>query len=133
MRKLVLSTALALGLAHTALAQDDPISSVIQNQLDAFQADDFATAFTYASPMIKGMFGTSENFGIMVQRGYPMVHRPAGVIYLDQREAGPVTYQTIEITDQRGQAHFLEYEMIETAEGWQINGVRFVPAPSLGA
>lgn len=133
MRALVLSAFLALGLSNAAPAQDDPISSVIQSQIDAFLIDDFETAFTFASPMIKGMFGSSENFGMMVQNGYPMVHRPAEVTYLDQRSKGAATFQTIEIIDQAGRAHYLEYHMIPTDEGWQINGVRFVPAPSVGA
>ena len=133
MRTVLFSLLLAFGLAGASAAQDDPVSSVIQNQLDAFLEDDFATAFSFASPTIKQMFGSPERFESMVRNGYPMVHRPAGVEYLDQRSEGGRVYQTVEIVDQAGAAHYLEYEMVETPYGWQINGVRFVQPPSVGA
>ncbi|MEM6824395.1 MAG: DUF4864 domain-containing protein [Pseudomonadota bacterium] len=133
MRALLIFLVLALGTVSAAKAQDDPLSEVIQSQIDAFLADDFATAFTFASPMIQGMFGTSENFGMMVRRGYPMVHRPGRIAYLDQRVEEGASYQTVEIIDQSGRAHYLEYEMVQTPSGWQINGVRFVAPPSVGA
>ena len=73
-------------MALPVLAEDDPqtqIQTVIENQIAAFKNDDFAQAFSYASPSIKSMFGTAENFGVMVQRGYPMVWRPADVQFMD--------------------------------------------------
>lgn len=124
---------LALFLSFPAMAEEGPIRQTIQNQLDAFSQDDFATAFTYASPSIKSMFGTAENFGLMVRQGYPMVHRPADVQMLDLHEEGGRLWQRVMITDQNGQRHVLDYQMIETADGWQINGVRILPSPGVGA
>ena len=124
---------LALFLSFPATAEEGPIRQTIQNQLDAFSQDDFATAFTYASPSIKSMFGTAENFGLMVRQGYPMVHRPADVQMLDLHEEGGRLWQRVMITDQNGQRHVLDYQMIETADGWQINGVRILPSPGVGA
>ena len=52
-------------LALPALAQGDAsrgIEATINRQIEAFQVDDFATAFTFASPSIQGMFGTSFEF-----------------------------------------------------------------------
>jgi hypothetical protein len=120
-------------LALPALAQEAPIQNTIQNQLNAFMADDFATAFTFASPTIKGLFGTSDNFGMMVRNGYPMVHRPADVKMLELREVAGNLWQRVMITDQQGRTHMLDYQMIETAEGWQINGVQILPSPGVGA
>ena len=37
---------LALSLGFPAFAQEAPIQATIQNQIDAFQADDFAKAYT---------------------------------------------------------------------------------------
>jgi len=133
MGRLVLAVVLALGLIGPVQAQEDPIEGVISSQIEAFQRDDFVTAFGFASPMIKGVFGTPERFGQMVQRGYPMVWRPADVQYLDQRVAGPFTYQRVLIEDQQGGFHTLEYEMIETENGWQINGVQFLVEPPVAA
>lgn len=133
MRAFLFPVLLAVGLAAPASAQDDPVSSVIQSQIEAFIADDFATAFSFASPTIKEMFGSAENFEAMVRSGYPMVHRPGRVTYLGQRPDGGATYQDVEIIDRAGRTHYLEYEMVETPYGWQINGVRFIEPPSIGA
>ena len=133
MRKAVYSALFALCLARPVAAQEAPIRSTIQSQIEAFQADDFARAFTFASPTIKGMFGTPENFGAMVKQGYPMVYRPAEVQMMDLREVAGNLWQRVRITDQAGAGWFLDYMMIETAEGWQINAVQILPAPDVGA
>ncbi len=124
-----------VALALPAQAQDgnSAIRGVIQSQIDAFLQDDFATAFTYASPTIKGIFGTSERFGMMVRQGYPMVWRPADVQFLDLREMAGRTVQRVMITDGAGSVYLLDYEMIETGDGWQINGVQVLRPPSVGA
>lgn len=123
------------GVAGQIAAQDltDPeIEGVIQSQIDAFLIDDFETAFTFASPNIKRFFGTSERFGSMVRQGYPMVWRPGRVEFLDQEAVEGSVIQTVLITDQKGVQHALAYQMIPTPEGWQINGVRFIPPPQIG-
>ncbi len=133
MRHLLISLCLVLGLAtQTAAQSEDPITSVIGQQIEAFQADDFAGAFAFASPSIKQMFGSADNFGVMVRRGYPMVHRPADVTFLDQIDRDGATYQTVQILDQNGTSHLLEYMMIPGPDGWRINGVRFLRAPAVG-
>lgn len=119
--------------ARADLARVPALESVIQNQLDAFKQDDFATAFTYASPDIKGLFGTSDRFGQMVRSGYPMVWRPAQVRYLALRAEAGQLWQRVMITDQAGALHFVDYQMIEAAEGWQINGVQLVRGGGAGA
>ena len=122
-----------LFLALPAFAQEAPIQNTIQSQLRAFQADDFTTAFTFASPTIKGVFGNPENFGRMVTQGYPMVHRPSAVRMLALREVDGRMWQRVMVTDQSGATHLLDYEMIETAEGWQINAVQLLPQSGVGA
>ena len=108
------------------------MTDTITRQLEAFKQDDFETAFRFASPMIKGMFGSSQRFGQMVRQGYPMVWRPADVRYGAAVEDGPTVRQLVIITDGAGTLHYLEYEMIPGAEGWVINGVRRVEAPEVG-
>ena len=119
-------------LALPALAQEQPIQKTIQSQIDAFRADDFATAFSFASPTIKGLFGTAENFGAMVKNGYPMVYRPSAVEMGELREVAGNLWQRVRVVDQAGKAWFLDYMMIETPEGWQINAVQLLPAPDVG-
>ena len=132
MRRGLYAVLTVLSLAFPATAQEQPIQDTIQSQIDAFIADDFAKAFSYASPNIKGLFGTAENFGAMVTQGYPMVHRPAEVEMQELREVAGNLWQRVRVTDQAGQAHFLDYMMIETPEGWQINAVQLLPAPAVG-
>ena len=120
-------------LARPAAAQEAPIQQTIQSQIDAFLKDDFATAFTFASPTIKGLFGTPDIFGQMVRQGYPMVHRPAEVKMLELREVAGGLWQRVMITDAQGRTHLLDYQMVETAEGWQINAVQLLPSVGVGA
>ncbi len=123
---------LALCFGFPAAAQEEPIQQTIQSQIEAFEADDFARAFSFASPNIKGIFGTAENFGAMVKNGYPMVYRPAEIEMQDLREVEGNLWQRVRVVDQSGTAHFLDYMMIETPEGWQINAVQLLPAPDIG-
>jgi hypothetical protein len=133
MRNGLYAALLAACLALPAAAQEAPIENTIRSQIDAFLADDFARAFTFASPTIKRMFGTPENFGAMVRNGYPMVYRPADVQMMELREIAGNLWQRVRITDQAGAGWFLDYMMVETAEGWQINAVQILPAPDVGA
>ncbi len=118
--------------AKPATAQDSGIQDTISGQLEAFKADDAGTAFDFASPMIRNIFRTPENFAAMVQQGYPMVWRPADVTYLDQREVAGEIWQKVRITDAAGRIHILEYQMIPVADGWQINGVQLLRQPDVG-
>lgn len=115
--------------ASVSVAQERDIQAVITQQIEAFQVDDFARAFTYASPNIQGFFGTSERFGQMVMSGYPMVHRPDAVRYLELREIAGNLWQRVMITDPAGVIHMLDYQMKMIDGMWRINGVQILPAP----
>ncbi len=117
-----------------AKAQDaDAIQGVIASQLQAFNDRDVATAFTYASPMIKGMFGNPANFGMMVEQGYPMVWDNSDVQFQELEEVNGVLVQRVQMRDADGNRYMAAYAMIETLDGWQINGVSIIPAPDVGA
>ena len=109
------------------------ITDTIQSQFDALLQDDFEQAFTYASPFIKSLFGTSENFGVMVSRSYPMVHRAEDVRFLELRTIAGSLYQKVQVRDAEGRIHFLDYQMIQTENGWQINGVQLIKATGMSA
>ena len=133
LRLIVTAVGAAILAAWPALAQEEPIQSTINSQIEAFRAEDFATAFTFASPNIQGMFRTPENFGSMVVTGYPMVVDPAQVDMMDLRFIGGALWQRVRITDRRGQAFLLDYQMIEGPEGWLINAVQLQKAADVGA
>lgn len=89
MRRNVYALLLAATLAMPAFAQDSRntgIQKAITDQIDALRAEDFARAFSFASPTIKALFLTPENFGAMVQNGYPMVADPSAVKMLGLRD-----------------------------------------------
>lgn len=133
MRKWMMGAVLAASMAGGALAQGTEIEGVISNQIEAFQADNFAEAFEFASPSIQGIFGTPESFGRMVTQGYPMVWRPSEVTYLDLREENGSLWQKVQIVDAEGQVHILDYRMLETADGWKINGVQLLDSAGISA
>ena len=128
---LSLTPALAPALTH---AEGDPAAfrTVIQSQLEAFQRDDGSAAFAHASPTIKGMFGTPENFMRMVTSGYPQVYRPRSVDFgavIDYR--GQPT-QLVYLTGPDGDAVIAYYQMQQQPDGtWQINGVFLEPASNV--
>lgn len=126
MRRLLLALCISAGLASGAFAQSAEIEANIAAQIKAFEADDFATAFTFASPNIQQLFQTPENFGVMVRRGYPMVWRPAEVQFLELREVAGALWQKVMITDGAGRVHILDYQMVQMDNGWKINGVQLL-------
>lgn len=121
------------GSAQADEAFKPAISETIQNQITAFQNDDFAQAFSFASPAIKRLFGTSENFGMMVQRGYPMVHRSTDVRFLQLRTEQGALVQRVQVFDATGRSHLLDYAMIRLENGWKINGVRLLKDAGVAA
>ena len=124
------SLTVVVARAQDAGTPDDAsaIESVISGQLDAFSDRDVDAAWDFASPFIQGIFGDARTFGTMVERGYPMVWDNSDVRFLGLRNENGRPMQKVMIRDAGGDVHFLEYEMIETPDGWQINGVALVEA-----
>lgn len=122
-----------LASAQEVLAPNPDIEATIQSQFDAFLDRDVGEAWTYASPNIQSLFGSPENFGRMVETGYPMVWTPGRVAFIDLQTLGGRLVQRVEVIDQAGTAHYLGYQMIETDAGWRINGVQILRAPGVGA
>lgn len=133
MLKWMMALAVSVCLTGAASAQDAEIEGVIGSQIEAFKADDFVSAFEFASPSIRGMFRTPENFGRMVTQGYPMVWRPAEVTFLELREVAGALWQKVQIVDGKGVVHWLDYRMQETENGWKISAVQLLDDPGLSA
>ena len=132
----ILTVIAALFFATAANAQETEktaITSTIQSQFNAFSDDNFEQAFTYASPFIKRLFGTHQNFGVMVSRTYPMVHRADDVRFLELRSIAGKLHQKVQVRDADGRIHFLDYEMILGENGWKINGVQLIKATGFSA
>jgi uncharacterized protein DUF4864 len=129
MRQILLVLAIWFGTTFAAVAQSREIEDTIGNQISAFQVDDFVSAFEFASPNIQFIFRTPDNFGAMVQHGYPMVWRPSDVRFLELREIQGNLWQRVMIRDDDGRVHLLDYQMIQVGSSWKINGVQLLRTP----
>ena len=129
----VLMFAIALAFPTLAEAEDAPstlavpdqtaIRQVIQSQLDAFQRDDAAAAYSYATPTIREKFGDAANFMQMVKSGYTPVYRPQSVAFdkLVDTQYGPD--QILRLIGPDGHAYTAHYMMQKQPDGtWMING-----------
>jgi hypothetical protein len=124
---------LSVMMAFGAVAQQTEIEGTITSQIEAFKADDFEQAFSYATPNLQRLFQSPSNFERMVTSGYPMVWRPADVQYLDLQERAGDMYQKVQITDEKGALHLLMYRMQQTNAGWRIGGVQILKMPGATA
>ena len=109
------------------------IQSTISDQLRAFASDNFIEAFTHASPGIKDIFGTVENFSNMVKKGYPMVWRYNNFEFLNLEETPQGYSQIVRITDQNDKLFLLKYFMKNVAGIWKISGVSIIEASAFSA
>ncbi|GAA6191612.1 DUF4864 domain-containing protein [Phaeobacter sp. NW0010-22] len=133
MRHFIFAVLLSVGLYAPAHAQGTEIEANIRAQIEAFQADDFDSAFSFASPTIQQVFRSPENFGAMVKNGYPMVWRPAELRFLDLRDVAGQLWQKVMITDAKGHVHVLDYQMVNLEGIWKINAVQVLEAPGIAA
>jgi hypothetical protein len=123
--------AVGLWAAPAARAADPELSpadraaihQVVQNQLDAFQKDDGAKAFSFASPAIRSIFMNSDNFMSMVKTGYAPVYRPREIQFgpIEHIEGVPVQHVFLVGPDGAGvdALYYMEREQDGT---WRING-----------
>jgi len=133
MRTFMMVLGLMVCFGSGAFADESKIQNVISSQIEAFQQDDIETAFTFASPKIQLLFGSPENFGKMVQNGYPMVWRPSDVTFLRQKADGGVVLQEMRFFDADGIGHAFIYEMVDVSGSWKINGVYKIKSNDVSA
>jgi Domain of unknown function (DUF4864) len=110
------------------------IQGIIESQLQAMAADREAEAYSYAAPLVQGVFPTAEQFMAMVKRGYQPVYRNTS-----HRFSGPPTEiggrlaQRVMLQGADGQAYEADYFMQQQEDGsWKISGCVLVPVKELG-
>jgi len=128
---------LALAAAGTAGAQDAALSDVdraairdvIGRQVEAFRRDDGEVAFGFASPTIRGMFGTAEVFMDMVRQGYQPVYRPRVFDFREIVDLHGQPAQKVHVVGPDGRPVTAFYPMTHLPDGsWRIDGC-FLQAP----
>ena len=119
----------------TILAADEQtdIQNTISNQLEAFASDDFTEAFTHASPGIKDIFGSVDNFSRMVKKGYPMVWRYNNFQFLKLEKTPRGYFQIVRITDKKDELFLLKYFMKNISGIWKISGVTIIETSDFSA
>ncbi len=128
---------LALTVAGTATAQVAALSDndraairdIIGKQVEAFRRDDGDAAFGFASPMIRGMFGSADIFMDMVRQGYQPVYRPRAFEFREIVELDGQPTQKVHVIGPDGRPVTAFYPMTQLPDGsWRINGC-YLEAP----
>ncbi len=132
--RIVLVLLVVLGIVGPAAAVSDgdraAIQSTIDGQLQAFLADDGATAYSFAAPGIQAMFPTVESFMSMVQNGYQPVYRPGSYSFGVLKEEGGRIEQYVDIVDGKGEFWTARYTLEQQPDGsWKIAGCSLVRKP----
>ncbi len=101
--RILLALVLSLWIGGSAAAQSDAdrtaVQSTIEQQLQAFLADDGATAYSFAAPNIRSRFPTEDIFMEMVRQGYRPVYRPHSYTFGELKAAGGGLEQLVDIVD----------------------------------
>lgn len=117
-------------LSGEAVSGEDAanIRGVIEKQLDAFQRDNWAEAFSYAAPILQRKFGSPDTFRRMVMGGYAIVHRPRAVSFKQLEEIGGRLAQNVFMVAPNGKSAMVVYFMEKLSDGiWRIGGVSIIP------
>jgi hypothetical protein len=113
-------------------AEAHEFQRIIAGQLNAFNADDGATAYGFAAPAIKQMFPSPETYMSMVRQGYPPVYRRQSYSFgRIGNEMGGAPTQHVTIVDVNGKTWTALYAMQRQPDGtWKIVGCQLVEAPA---
>jgi hypothetical protein len=124
---------ISLSVIPLANAQaDEPVDTaqtVIQNQIAAFLNDDAKTAYSFASPTIRGKFPNEAVFFDMVKKGYSPVYRPGNFAFGRSKVEGDMVVQEVLISGPDGKDWTALYQVVKQPDGsYKINGVHMVRA-----
>jgi ketosteroid isomerase-like protein len=129
--------AFAAPAAHAQSLSDadrGAIRDTIREQVEAFRADDGERAFSYATPMLRQMFGTAEIFMDMVRQGYRPVYRPQTFDFRALVVMGDHIAQRVHVVGADGRAVSALYVMEKQPDGtWRIAGCYLDKPDDLGA
>ena len=125
-QKSLFTIMLAMSLLSAASAQlnettAEAVKNTVQAQLNAFANDDADLAFSYAAPSILAIFETPQNFMAMVQDAYPVVYRPAKLLFLAAAGTSSAVVLPVKMWDQEGQSWMATYKLERQKDGrWLI-------------
>jgi len=101
----------------------EQVQGVIAAQLAALAADDADRAFDTATPQVRKAIGSSGRFLALVRGAYPMVYRPASVIFQKPREENGGVVQLVEIRDADAKSWLALFALERQPDAsWRIAG-----------
>lgn len=108
-------------------ADQETIRSIVSGQIAAFQADDGAAAYGYASPTIQGLFPSVEQFMGMVRNSYAPVYRPQSITFGQLMDSPYGPMQKVFLVGPDGRNWVALYSLQRQEDGtWKINGCTLV-------
>ena len=110
------------------------IRSMIAGQIEAFRNDDGPEAYGFASPEIRAIFPSVEQFMAMVRNQYPPVYRPRSVIFGEVFNGADGLFQKVFLIGPEGKNWVAVYSLERQADGsWRISGCVLIrdSAPSI--
>ena len=99
------------------------IHGVIQKQIDALKADDYAAAYSVVSPSFKALYPSVDTFARLMRTRYTQLIKPKTIVFgtVTQTAQGPV--QRVFLTAADGKPYVANYSMQKQPdESWLISG-----------
>jgi hypothetical protein len=107
----------------------DTVQDIIEGQITAFLNDDAKTAYSFASPTVRGKFPSESGFFDMVKKGYAPVYRPGNFAFGRSKVTGDMVVQEVLISGPDGKDWTALYQVVKQPDGsYKINGVHMVRA-----
>jgi hypothetical protein len=104
------------------------VQQVVQQQLQALAAQDAMQAFALADNDLRTQFGTADAFLATVRHQYPMLMRPASVLFLKPETDGTIAMQKVRMSDEDGASWTLTYLLNRQQDNqWRISGCLVTP------
>ena len=124
---LALQTLIPVHAEALSAKDEKAVQTVVQNQLAAFAKDDADKAFSYAAPELRKTIGSSAAFMAMVKSSYPVVYRPASVVFLKAEGSGDDVVQKVQMLDASGTSYLALYSLQRQKDKtWRISGCAVV-------
>lgn len=124
---LLLGGVYASGLQPQAQADGGEVSTVVRAQLQALAAEDAGKAFALADAHLRTRYGNAEEFLDSVRSQYPMVLKPASVLFLKPQATDTLAMQKVRVTDGEGYGWLLTYVLHREGTQWLIRNCLVEP------
>jgi len=115
------------GLQFSRDAVRGQLTNVIESQLAAFRADDYARAYTFAAAGIREQFLLAD-FEAMVKQGYPLIAESVSATFGIAFDNGREALVVVSFHGRDKRVFRYNYMLLRERDGWKVNGV-FVAKP----